>query len=291
MENKMKKLISILAVLALTAPCFASSVTITASASNDTLTIGYTNASGGVPVGVSMKVDITSGNGYVNAAGDVDPGSGDLHEVYIDWAYTNGTGSMDQNTGISTSTSAHPLALIGSAGPASLPTSPGADFELCMGELATPAGSIPTSGTLAVIKFSFGSPAVDTVIELKAGTSNRGGIVDENGDAMSVTWPTGSVTVRPPGCPTCIGDADGNNVINLTDVGTIVGWLNPLKPPTYLPPYTITKTNPPGAWAGKECGDADGNNVINLTDVGTIVGWLNPLKPPTYLPPYTKPCP
>jgi len=255
----MKKIIAILAVFALTASCFASSITITAATdtTSDTLKIGYTGATGDKPIGVSMKVTVSGTDLKVNAASDV---TGYNHKVYIDWVKDNTTATCNPTTGVSSSASAHPLAKLGVAGAMALPTAGGADFALCMGRLAP--GSLPgASGDLVKIKFSGLAALACATVTLSA-DATRGGIVDQNGVAMTVTFP-GAVSV----CGVsgiCKGDLDGDGFITTTDMANIVNKLianggddiDPLNP----------------LW--NAAADVDGDGVITTTDMANVVNAL-----------------
>jgi hypothetical protein len=260
MENKMKKLIAILAVLALTAPCLASSVDLTLEADGTTVTIGYENAQGSVPVGVSLLVTV-DGNAYVNASGDVNEGGDDMHEVYIDWAYSNTTASLDAN-GEDTSGAAHPLAIVNGPGAFTL-GSGGIDenFALCMGELAGTPGA---SGTLAVINFTVADGDANICLSL-TDDANRGGIIDADGNAMTVNLPTPACVELGGGTPPCIGDVDGDGYVYTTDIGALVTLLE-----TKGLPYLILPGDP--LW--KDEADVDDDGYIYTTDIGALVTQL-----------------
>jgi len=238
----MKKMIAILAVVALTASCFASNITITVSTAGQVATIGYT-ATGGVPVGISMKLTRNSGTASLASVND----AAGTHRVYIDYAYTNGTAGMDPITGIKAG--AHPVALATGPGAVTLPTST-FPVALCMGTL----GTAPTTGTLAAITFTgIGN------FTLSADTANRGGIVDATGAAMVVTFPA-AFNVGG-GCATCKGDLNGDARVRTADLALLIGLLN------------TNGTNFDAALA--PCGDMNGDGRVRTADLALLIGALN----------------
>jgi hypothetical protein len=281
----MKKIIALVAVVALTASCFASSISFTATTtgmSAGQVQISY-SASGGVPVGISMKLSRSTGTtAYIaNRAAIVD---GDYHKVYVDWIKSNSTANMSQSTGIDTTGAAHPMALYNTAGAAVFPIgSTGTSFPvaLCMGDLDGTPGA-----TGIVCKITFTSYAAHR-FTLDVDSANRGGVVDATGAAMTTNLP---ITFGfPGGCATCKGDANGSGKVNATDITVIVGWLTPRTVPPYTPPaYTIPSTDP----MYNNCADYNSDNKINATDITQIVSLLTPRTVPPYSPPaYTYTCP
>jgi len=240
----MKKMIAILAVVALTASCFAGNITITATtAAGKQATIAYT-ATGGVPVGLSMQLNRTAGTGNLTAAATATAS----HRVFIDYAYTNGTAGMDPTTGINPA--AHPVALAAGPGAATLPVST-FPVALCMGTL----GTAPASGTLAVLTFSAGG-----TYTLSADTANRGGIVDATGAAMTANFPV-TFTIVDSGCATCKGDLTGDSRVRTNDLSALIGFMN------------VNGTNSDAALL--PCGDMTGDGRIRTNDLSALIGAMN----------------
>jgi len=245
----MKKIIVILAVVALTASCFASSVTITATAANKVVTIGYTGATGAVPVGISMQVSRVSGDGTVSATSYAAGTS--VHKVFPDYVYSNPSTVLNATTGEGSIPPTHPIAMIGGPG---VPTFPATNYALCMGKLgAAPAAS----GTLAVITLTC---STNTVLSFGADTSGRGGIVGNDGQPMTVTWPA-NLTVTCAGCATCKGDINGDGRVRTADLGLLIGGLN-----TYGTNFDA---------ALMPCGDMNGDGRVRTADLGLLIGAMN----------------
>jgi len=197
-------------MLRFTTGTFASEpITINASTVGNVLTITYDATSAAkMPVGFSMNVTPAAGNVQVRAAEDVSEGGDGLHDVYIDFE-NSGTGNE------------HPIAKIGSAGAMTLTTA-GNPFAMCKGELAAANPmTIPSTGTLAVIKFDKVNSNITDTITIGPDTTNRGGIMDEDENPMDVTWPA-PVTVNVDSCwnypSQAKGDASGDGKCNTVDL-------------------------------------------------------------------------
>jgi len=187
----MKKVVCLIAVLALTAGVYAQNVTITATVEGDTITLGYdATGSAAMPVGFSFIVD--AGTASLAAAGDV--GLADsFFDVFIDFAADDPAAyqaGADPATGVLAG--AHPIAMADAAGAAAFPATV---FAVSAAELANVA-TIPATGTICTLKMT-GAGSVcfseDTL---------RGGVVDTTGAAMTVTLP-GCVDV-PSGPVDCL---------------------------------------------------------------------------------------
>lgn len=174
----MKKVVCLIAVLALTAGVYAQNVTITAAVDGDTITLGYdATGSAAMPVGFSFIVD--AGAASLNAAGDV--GLADsFFDVFIDFAADDPAAyqaGANPTTGVLAG--AHPIAKADGAGAATFPATV---FAVSAAELANVA-TIPATGTICTLKMT-GTGTVcfseDTL---------RGGVVDATGAAMTVTLP------------------------------------------------------------------------------------------------------
>jgi len=204
----MKKVVCLIAVLALTASVFAAEpITITATAVGDTITLGY-NATGATkPVGFSLIVDCGAGE-VANAAA---VGLADsFFDVFIDFAADDPAAyqaGANPTTGVLAG--AHPLAVTDAAGAAAFPAKV---FAISAAELANVA-TIPATGTICTLKIT------GTATVCFSEDTLRGGVVDTNGDAMTVTLP-GCVEVGAiPECfavGTVFNYAGAGTAINMT---------------------------------------------------------------------------
>jgi hypothetical protein len=202
----MRKLLCLLAILALTAPLFAGTITLTVVDNhNGTCTVGYETWAGTFkPVG--LAVEVVAGTGDTISKEDLslyDPAVADsFFDVFIDYAanHTNyaDPGNADPATGAWLGV-AHPLAAPGTtAGALAVnPTTgvldvPRQDVSICMGSLVGDAPTTPKS--LAILTIADG--ATTGVIDLD---TIRGGVVDAGGQQMTVTWKIdGVVDSTPP---------------------------------------------------------------------------------------------
>jgi len=181
----MRKLLCLLAILALTAPLFAGSIVLTLNNNgNGTCTIGYESYTGTKPVGVALEFD--AGSGETVSAQNLGlydgPAADSFFDVFIDYAAGNPAAYLagaTPATGAWLGT-AQPLAVPGtSAGQATLPRQ---DVSICMGSLV---GTAPAS-VAALATLTIGGDGATTTAILDLDT-NRGGIVDADGNAMTVT--------------------------------------------------------------------------------------------------------
>jgi hypothetical protein len=238
----MRKLLCLLAILALTAPLFAGDLVLTVDDNGDgTFTVGYESYTVAAPVGIALEID--AGVGETISAQDLTLYDGlavdSFFDVFVDFA-AGDTATYEANADTATGAwlgTAHPLAVPGTtAGPATLPLQA---VSLCMGSLV---GTAPASDTLAMLTIGDGE-ATDCIIDVD---TVRGGAVDVNGDAMTVyckvdggaaqlidgitdvTFDVGSCVY--PACwdaPTqCHGDSDGTVAKDETPNGTVdtVDW-------------------------------------------------------------------
>lgn len=179
----MKK-VAILAVLALTAPLFAGTVTVAgADLGGGKLGLTYT---GDNPLGLALVLDPDAAGavaGYV--AGSTDS----FFDVFMDYAstqvptpgYTLGTG--------------HPLATTGAAGVPTLPLAAGAPVAVCVGHLAAANGG---TGKIATVQFTL-TAACHVGI---AADTFRGSAADAAG-AMTVNITTPDVLLAGA-APECV---------------------------------------------------------------------------------------
>lgn len=209
----MKKLLCVLAVIALTAPLYAGDVTITASSPDATLLqIGYTVTSGtDVPVGISFVVSCDNGARVASVVSyDSENFNTTPDEASEDpCAYTLGAGN--------------PVAQTDAAGIEALPASP---VSICMGALyADPCAAPGTVSNLITLQLDDPCGAGSCDVTISADTL-RGEV--QGAEEFNVTYPgptnvlfdcyTASDksvwdAVGKPACwcfpNQCYGDADG----------------------------------------------------------------------------------
>lgn len=262
----MRKLLCLLAILALAAPLFAGTITLTVDDNGDgTFTVGYSSYTAPAPVGLALEID--AGAGELISAQDLGlydgPAADSFFDVFVDYAAGDPAAYLagaTPATGAWLGT-AQPLAVPGTvAGPASLPRQ---DVSICMGSLA---GTAPASvAALATLTISDGA-ATGCVIDLD---TNRGGIVDVNGDPMTVVCSvdgdtavalprTFAVTTGPtyPACwdypGQCHGDATGGLFVDTAD------W------PFFRDGFN--KTYPDPLYIANACADYDRNGIVDTAD-------------------------
>jgi len=175
-----------LAILALTAPLFAGTITLTVTNNHDgTFTVGYSSYTGTKPVGLALEVAMPAGE--IISAQDLTlydgPTADSFFDVFIDYAAGN---PAAYQAAASTATgswlgTAQPLAAPTVPGWIPLPTNAGDDFVICMGSLV---GTAPAS-VAALAHLTVGDDGVATgcIIDLN---TIRGGIVDADGNPMTV---------------------------------------------------------------------------------------------------------
>jgi len=219
-----------LAILALTAPLFAGTITLTVDSddNNGTFTVGYSSYTGTKPVGLALEIDMPTGEtiSAQNTALYDGPSADSFFDVFLDYANDDPV-TYEANASTATGSwlgMAHPLAVPGAAGSVTLPVE---DVAICMGSLV---GTAPASVTaLATLTVGDGD-ADDCIIDLN---TIRGGIVDADGNPMtvlcSVNGDTASALPRTfdvescsyPACwdyPTqCHGDSDGDGDVDTDD--------------------------------------------------------------------------
>jgi hypothetical protein len=142
--------------------------------------------------------------------------------------------------------------------------SPGEVEILCYID-CRPLRSIPVgTNTLVKIKFSVdeGAPSGATLLDLKnvTGPPFMGNLLDYAGGNVYPTLVDGNFTVRFK-----CGDADGDGVVNVTDVVYLINY-------KFLVPPGL----PPKPWAA---GDVDCNGVINVSDVVYLINFLYLIPP------------
>jgi len=180
----MKKLVCLIAVLALTAPLFAAQSVLTLSASDagsGQLKIGYASNDANVPVGISFKVAL-SGGAQVTASTDVVSSLSSVFNANVDYANSAGTGYTALGQG-------HPLANPDANGVVTFPAS---TFAVCMGSLLQSPAAPPASTANLITLQLHGTGSTQATIS--ADTAGRNGCVGK-GTAFSVVYPA-AVTVN-----------------------------------------------------------------------------------------------
>jgi hypothetical protein len=194
----MKKMLLAVAVLLISAPVFAGTISFTATPDpgNGTCTITYTVTEGTAnPVAMALDVDVTSGGPIASI-----DGMDSFFDVFIDSAYdmeqvTPGSYTYDPESPVGV-----PSAEQDEAGQLILPSS---NFCISMGGLGGLDGnnlaSPPATGTVAVLHANVDSSGEITLNQL------RGGIVDTEGEYMQIAegiLPLAfEITVIPPCFP------------------------------------------------------------------------------------------
>ena len=252
----MKKIICLLAIVALSAPMFAAEITITAEAAGGNLIIGYTSdmADGDpcLPVGIALKV---TGNGGAMITGVVDWDKVE-YPVYLDYAYTEET----EGDGYTNDPEweGHPFAAAedapGALDPATLPAS---EVIICMGRLTDPPSAGPAEATLVTIAVDCGDGTFDVTEE----AMYRGGIVSALVGTDLTVVPAEGVTCGGTGGPACwecpsqlVGDTNNDGAVNFID-------LNDLKAAIFTSD---------GDAAYNACADFNRDGSVNFIDLNTL---------------------
>ena len=244
----MNKVICLLAILAMTAPALAT-VTFTVTPGDPCeFTVGYIS-DGTNPVGIALEASLDNGMKIVSASIPADP----CFNAYIDYLHDNPPAPEDELP------LGDPLAKQGAV--AGYPVLPSSDVSLCMGRLVDDHSPGPATCELVTIKIDCSAPSCTMTLSLD---SNRGGVVDANGDPITTNVDSGQgfiLSCGPPcwsyDCFAC-GDSDGDCIITYTDALAVVNSWPPL-------PYD-------------ECADFDKDTIITYSDALAIVNHWNPLE-------------
>ncbi|MBI9018391.1 MAG: hypothetical protein JEZ07_14150 [Phycisphaerae bacterium] len=236
----MKKVLCLLAVLAMASVSLAGTITVTATGNTDgTLDIAYTSDTD--VLGLALTVTGVEITGYV--AGSTDA----FFDVYIDYA----SGLTGDPTGW-VLTGGTPLATIDAAGEATLPA---AAVAICVGHLegiTTPE----TIGMVATLEVAAGDYTIDA-------DTLRGAAVDADG-AMTIVGLPVTVTVTD-GPDVCKGDVDGDELVTVSDILAIIAHVNTnggtLGQAPIIPGY--------------EGGDVDGDALITVSDILAVISHVN----------------
>jgi len=238
----MKTLVTLVAIIALTVPCFAGDATIDV-ASDGTVSLSFT---GDAPVGIGLICDATSGVAYINGVAN----SAGIFNVNIDYAHTAETGTPGSyNIG-----DGHPAADSAGAGVATLPAKV---VALSVGELDAADATSPVE--IGVIDMDAGPVCVSS-------DPLRGGIVDINGAAMTITNDGDCFEVGASTTCACRGDiaasdssANPDGKVDLGDFNAFLATLG-----AAAPTFSITPVP-----AGLECADLGSSSSVPGAD-GTI---------------------
>ena len=249
----MKKLVLVLAVLLVSLPAMAA-VTITATCDQGVYTVSYAT-DGNLPRAFALDIEVAAGTitavGDLSADYDIYPGS----IVIVDGAVT------DAGSAVADASYPDTLGGLGTAG-----------VTIEMGSLYAAGDPAPaTSGVL----FTFTTSEAETVATI---TENgiRGGVVMENPEELITPTITVTDCAIPPACATCLGDLNGDSVVNTVDMGLLYNKLGMAGAPYQIP---VT----PGV---DDCADLNGDSVINTVDMGLLYNKLGMAGAP-----YQIPCP
>lgn len=237
----MKKLVCLLAILALATSLCATEIQITAEdAGSGQLRIGYNVTDGATPKGISVKLTIA--NGQLDKASDV-AYVDSFFDVYVDYLNVNAD-PCDPNTvrTIIDAGTGHPIAKQDSNG---VPTFPTSAFSLCLAALDDANKAVAVEPNLVVLQLCGTTTAVVTFT-----TDTKREIA---GPYDTVTLPSPvSVSVSSCGQPCwkdCQPCGDYNNDCEISSAD-VLGLL--------------------GAWPPKDydaCADFDHNGEISSADV------------------------
>jgi len=242
-EKVMKKLVCLLAVLALTAPVFGTgAITITGSFNNTTkvATIAYT---GNDPLGIALVADLGAGGAKFTACAGTDS----FFDVFIDYAYSNPPYALGTGNPVANPNAAGVLAL------------PAAKISLCMGHLQGPASTTKVLANLTVGSIPAGGGSI-----LVTADTLRGSAVDAAG-AMTISGLP--LTINLAG-PVCLGDINGDGTRSGADILAINSLINqfgsgkPKSVPSSDPHYTAA-------------GDYNSDGVISGADILALNTLIN----------------
>ncbi len=236
----MKKVLCLLAVLAMASVSLAGTITIVAEQVGDDLAISYTADT--EVLGLALTVTTADGSitGYIADSTDA------YFDVYIDMA--------SELTGDPTTwnlTAGTPLATVAAAGQATLPATA---VSVCLGHLegvTTPA----TSGKVATL-------AVEPGTYVITADALRGGAVDADGP-MTIVLPAAVAIVIDD---VCLGDVNGDGIVNVSDILQIITLIN-----TQANQFGDVTPVP----AGFESADINGDGMINVSDILLVITHIN----------------
>jgi len=242
----MKKLILVLAVLLVSLPAMAATVTIDADCDGGVYTVSYAT-DGNLPRAFALDIEVATGTitGVSDLSADYDIYPGSI--VIID-------GEVN-DVGSAVCDDAYPDTLggIGTAG-----------ITIEMGSLYAAGDAEPNaSGVL----FTFTTSEAETVATVSENVI-RGGIVMENPEEP-VTFVD---DVNDCEDDVCVADINGDTVISLIDMSMLYGMLGQAGPPYSIP-----------CLAGDPA-DINGDLVISLIDMSMLYGMLGQAGPPYSIP-------
>jgi len=247
----MKKLVLVLAVLLISLPAMAATVTVTATCQNDVWEVTYAT-DGNLPR--AFALDITVPAGTITAVSDLST----AYNIYPGSIVIVDGEVNDPGSAVCDASYPDTLGGLGTAG-----------ITIEMGSLYATGETAPAaSGTLC--KFTVSDTAATVTI---AENGIRGGVVMEDPDEDAiVTFDVGTCG----GCSTCLGDLTGDSQIDLNDLTEMMNVLAAAGAP-YIVPVTV----------GNECADMVGNDAqIDLNDLTEMMNVLSAAGAP-----YIVPCP
>ena len=233
----MKKLMTILLVLAITAPLFAADVDFAAKDNQDgTCTVTYTVNAGAISA-MALNIDADVPLGCVG----IDP----YFDVFMDSAY------MDpENYNIGDGT---PIAGQDTVG----------EIELPLDSFCISAGHLQGIALADEFTICADQDAMGTIGE----NALRGGVVNTDGQKMTTNLPIDfTITMQD----VCFGDVNNDGKISAGDLAAITAFLSPTYAETD-PPYTADPIP-----AGNEAMDANQDGRISAADLAFIVAFLSP---------------
>jgi hypothetical protein len=248
----MMKLGIVFAVCAMATCTFAGDLTLSAEGDGaGNVAISYTST-GDPPVGVSAVVNVSSGNATLGSGSSA---SG-CFNINIDWFNSN----IDE---------ADPLGMGEPVGDADGPGSPGAgatSFAISTGSLDDQA-DCPSDGDIATIVLDCGDG--ESTLDISE-DALRGGIVDNQGNAMNVTYPGPVAVCSGGGGCACKGDANGDGTVNTVDFQTLLIALGNAGPPYSIDPVPDNLV----------CADATGVGKLDTVDFQTLLIAVGVAGPP-----------
>ena len=273
----MKKVMLILAVLAIAVPAMAETVAIKAEVVDDVngiVQISY-EVTGGENRVRALALNVTVTDGNIISVDDYFVGECNLTER----GYGIFLGNIQIDIEGDVTDYGSPVA------PGDAPSALGGintdGVTLEMGSLYEDTNTPALSGTLCTVTVD----TLPTTLCVTLEDTARGGIVMEDVTTPDVNLNEACVLVELEGCQ-CFGDVSGltlgvpDGVVDISDLSYFVGYLTPYSP-SYIAPVA----------PGYECLDLSGltlgqqDGILDISDLSYMVGFLNP-----YSPSYIAPC-
>lgn len=262
----MRKLFLMLAVLLLASTAYAADVTISCTADGNEVTVSYTaSADVNIPRGLGLDIKLNNDE-TITSVTPLDPNF---------WVYPGTYGDTNVPIGDPCDSS---------------DTLPGIDSNgvtIEMGSLHSPPEvNSPNAPDISNDLLSF-TVSGDCNVAI-TGNAARGKVVfydATNEDDGRVVVYTGCEVVL--GCPTCVGDLNGDNIKKLVDMYMLRGKLITAYNLTGL--YEVPKGDPTVGYLWDDCGDMNGDDFLKLVDMYMLRGQLITCYNATGL--YECPCP